>query len=630
MLRGCTTRLGAHREKALSVVTSTVRPVQPATVAATMHSDAAMFRQFLRLFAWRYAPIYTVGLLLLVATNWLTVAIPRLQKEVFDELAGGRSAAVVHEHARWIAVCAVAVIFVRTGSRILFFNPGRTIEFRLRNQMLNRLLAMSPAWFRGQSLGDLMARASDDATFVRALVGFSVIMVLNILLAATLAAVQMLRTDLWLTLYCVVPLIAAVLLLRGGVRWAMGMMRQSTVALGELSGTVLETYKGIAVVQGAAAEDAFLQRFDAANDNYTQLSLRQSAVRTFLMPVVAVVGNLCIFILLFVGGRHVVQGQMTIGDLAAYASYIGVLVGALASSGWVIGVLQRGAVSLRRVWDIASLPSDLPQGDLPLPQRAGGLHLRVQGLTWHHADALQGTDGQPPVLRDLSFEVLPGQVLGICGPVGSGKSTLVGLLGRLMAVPEGTIHLDGVDLLRVTEGDLRRAVAVVPQEPVLFSRSIRENIAFVDAVNQIDDARVALAAQQAQLDGEIARMPEGLQTVIGEKGLTLSGGQRQRLQIARALYRGFRLLVLDDVLSAVDHDTEERLLEVLRSQVLDGGTSAVVASHRLSALARADQILVLADPAGPQRGTVAERGTHAELIALNGIYASLWSAQHAT
>lgn len=630
MLSPSAPRLGARRENALPAAAAPAPAAQPATVAAAAHSDAVMFRQFLRLFAWRYAPIYAVGLLLLVATNWLTVAIPRLQKEVFDELAGGRSAEVVHAHARWIAVCAVAVIFVRTGSRILFFNPGRTIEFRLRNQMLSRLLAMSPAWFRGQSLGDLMARASDDATFVRALVGFSVIMVLNILLAASLAAVQMLRTDLWLTLYCVVPLIAAVLMLRGGVRWAMGMMRQSTVALGELSGTVLETYKGIAVVQGAVAEDAFLQRFDAANDKYTQLNLRQSAVRTFLMPVVAVVGNLCIFLLLFVGGRHVVQGRMTVGDLAAYASYIGVLVGALASSGWVIGVLQRGAVSLRRVWDIASLASDLPQGDLPLPARQGGIHLQVRGLTWHHPDAAQGLGQPPPVLRELSFEVLPGQVLGVCGPVGSGKSTLVALLGRLVVAPAGTITLDGVDLLRVTERDLRQAVAVVPQEAMLFSRTIRENIAFVDAVDQIDELRVARAAQQAQLDGEIARMPAGLQTVIGEKGLTLSGGQRQRLQIARALYRGFRLLVLDDVLSAVDHDTEERLLEVLRAQVLGSGTTAIIASHRLSALARADQILVLADPAGPQRGTVAERGTHAELLARNGIYASLWSAQHDT
>lgn len=584
-----------------------------------------MIGQFLRLYALRYAPIYAVGLALLVATNWLTVAIPRLQKEVFDELAGARQAEVVHSYARWVAVAAVAVIFVRTGSRILFFNPGRTIEFRLRNEMLRRLLAMSPAWFRGRSLGDLMARASDDATYVRALVGFSVIMVLNIVLAAALAIYQMLRTDAWLTLYCVLPMLGAVVLLRMGVNLAMGMMRQGTAALGALSGTVLETYKGIAVVQGAAAEAAFVERFDRANDLYTQLNLKQTAVRTFLMPIVAVVGNLCIFLLLFVGGRHVIQGQMSVGDLAAYASFIGVLVGALASSGWVIGVLQRGAVSLRRVWDVASLPSDLPVGNLPLPQSDRGIHLRVKGLTWGHPDA----PDQPPVLADLSFEVRPGQLLGICGPVGSGKSTLVALLGRLAAVPPGMVSLDGVDLSAVAEADLRAAVAVVPQEPVLFSRSIRENIGFVDRVEQIDEARVLRAATLAQLDGEIARMPQGLDTVVGEKGLTLSGGQRQRLQIARALYRGFRLLVLDDVLSAVDHDTEERLLQVLRAQIAASGTSAVIASHRLSALARADEILVFADPTGPQRGRVVERGNHGQLLALGGVYAGLWAAQHA-
>lgn len=583
-----------------------------------------MIRAFLRLYALRYAPVYLVGLALLVATNWLTVAIPRLQKEVFDELAGGRHAEVVHSYARWVAAAAVAVIFVRTGSRILFFNPGRTIEFRLRNEMLRRLLAMSPAWFRGRSLGDLMARASDDATYVRALVGFSVIMVLNIVLAAGMAIVQMLRTDAWLTLACVLPMFGAVALLRKGVNVAMGMMRQGTVALGALSGTVLETYKGMAVVQGAAAEAAFVARFDRANDLYTQISLKQTAVRTFLMPIVAVVGNLCIFLLLFIGGRHVVQGRMTVGDLAAYASYIGVLVGALASSGWVIGVLQRGVVSLRRVWDVAHLRSDLPTGDQPLPASELGLHLQVRGLTWGHPDA-----PTPPVLADLSFEVRPGQVLGICGPVGSGKSTLVALLGRLAEVPAGTVSLDGVDLTAVAEADLRRAVAVVPQEPVLFSRSIRDNIGFVDRVEAIDEARVRRAAALAQLDGEIARLPQGLDTVIGEKGLTLSGGQRQRLQIARALYRGFRLLVLDDVLSAVDHDTEERLLAVLRSQLAARGTSAVIASHRLSALARADEILVLGDPAGAERGRVVERGSHAQLLALGGVYASLWAAQHA-
>lgn len=599
------------------------KPDVPATALPSDVDDRAMVWAFLGKYAWRYRWQYLAGLGFLLATNVLTVAIPRLQKDVFDELSGLRRSEIVHHNALAIAAAAVLVIVVRTLSRVLFFNPGRTIEFRVRNDMLARLLSMSPSFFGRWSIGDLMSRATDDATYVRALVGFSAIMVLNIVLAASMALVQMVQTDAWLTFYCVLPLFGAVWLLRKGVRWAMSMMRDAQKTLGALSDVVLETYKGIAVVQGAAVEASFVQRFDRVSDEFTRLNLRQAAVRTFLMPIVGAVGNLCIFLLLFVGGQHVVERRMTLGDLAAYASYIGVLVGALASAGWVVGVLQRGAVSLRRVWDVTELRSDLVQGDRRLLAQDRGVALRVQHLTWGWSADAQ----EQPVLRDLQFAVEPGQVLGIYGAVGSGKSTLVSLLSRLSAPPPGTIFVDGVDLCDVDDQDLRRAVAVVPQEAFLFSRSIRENIGFIDPRQAIDDVRVAAAVQAAQLAPEVARMAQGLETVVGEKGLMLSGGQRQRVQLARAFYRGFRLLILDDVLSAVDNDTEERLLLTLRAQMADRGATAVIISHRLSALARADHILVLGDPAGPERGRIVQQGTHAQLLSQGGAYAQVWAAQ---
>lgn len=583
-----------------------------------------MILAFLRSYAWRYRGQYALGILFLLATNLLTVGIPWLQKHVFDELTGSRRADRVHLYALAIAAAALLVIVVRTLSRVLFFNPGRTIEFRIRNDMLARLLRMSPAFFRRWPIGDLMARASDDATYVRALVGFSTIMVLNIVLAAAMSLAQMLQTDAWLTLYCVLPLLLAVWVLRTGVRLAMGMMRDTQKLLGNVSNAVLESYKGIAVVQGAAVEPAFIRRFDAASDAFTELNIRGAALRTFLMPVVGAVGNLCIFLLLYIGGRHVAQGQMSVGDLAAYASYLAVLVGSLASAGWVVGVLQRGAVSLRRVWDVLELKSDLPGGDQGLPDNGRGVHLQVSGLTYAHPS------GGEPILRDLDLDLRPGTILGISGPVGAGKSTLVALLARLTPAPEGTILCDGVDLQQIADADLRRALAVVPQEALLFSRSIFENIGFFDRRDQIDRQRVEQAAAAAQLQGEIARMPDGYETVVGEKGLTLSGGQRQRVQLARAFYRGFRLLILDDVLSAVDHDTEERLLAVLRAQIATRGTTAVIVSHRLSALARADHIVVLGDPAGPNRGRIVEQGSHSELVAQGGMYAHLWSVQQQT
>lgn len=600
-----------------------------------------MLRQFLDRYARRYALIYAAGLAFLVATIGLTVAIPMLQKDVFDALTAldavrqllpfaallpalEPAQAVTMDAVRplvWlIAGAAVLVIFVRTFSRILFFNPGRVIEFRLRNDMLERLLGMSPQFFKSWSIGDIMARAGDDATFVRAFVGFAAIMVLNIVVASTWAIYRMVRTDAWLTLYCVLPLVLAVVALRLGVARTFGMMGETQKALGRLSNTVLETYKGITVVQGAAAESAFLAKFDVDNDAFTSLNLRVVAVRTFLMPIVAVVGNICIFFLLLVGGQHVAESRMTLGDVAAYASYVAILVGALASGGWVIGVLQRGMVSLRRVWDVIALEPDLPVGDQPLPPRERGIHLRIDNLSYRHPDA--AADAQL-VLDGISLDLPPGQVLGVYGAVGSGKSTLVSLLARLLLPPRGAMTLDGVDLLDAARDDLRRAVAVVPQDAFLFSRSVRENIGYIDRVADIDDARVAAAIDKACLTADILRLPQGLATIVGERGQTLSGGQRQRVQLARAFYRGYRLLILDDVLSAVDHDTEAKLLAAIQAEIASKGTSAILISHRLSALAAADQIVVL------EQGKITERGTHSQLLANGGVYARVWAAQSA-
>lgn len=577
-----------------------------------------MLRDFLRLYLRRYAGTYFLGVVFLYATVQLTVAIPGWIKQVVDELEGQRRLDVVYHNAALISVAALAIIVVRTLSRIAFFNPGRTIEYRVRNDMLARLLRMSPHFFRRWSIGDLMSRAGDDATFVRALVGFTPVMALNIVVSALLASWQMLRTDAWLTLACVLPMAVATLALRQGVRKTFTMMRKTQEALGSLSDTVLETYKGVTIVQGAAAEPAFLQRFDLDNDRFTQLNLQIVAIRTFLLPIVGVVGNLCILLLLFIGGRHVVQGKMTVGDMAAYASYVGVLVSALAAAGWVVGALQRGFVSLRRVWEVLSVQADLPEGTVPMPDTGAGVHLRVQHLTLRHADA---PPEAPPVLDDLSFDLPPGHVLGIYGPVGAGKSTLVAALGRLQLPPRGTVFVDGVDLLDVRDTDLRKALAIVPQDAFLFSRSVRDNVAFMAPRGAAESDRVDQATAKAQMLGEVEHFSAGYDTVVGERGLSISGGQRQRLQLARAFYRGFRLLVLDDVLSAVDHDTEARLLEVLAEEIRTRHTTAIIISHRLSALAAANEIVVLAG------GRIAEHGTHAELLENGGIYARVWASQ---
>lgn len=592
-------------------------PASPAPVAA---SPRTLLPAFARRYAGRYLGVYALGVAMLLATNGLNVAIPHMIKEVFDALGAGQDVTQVHTWALLISLAATAVIVVRTLSRVLFFNPGRTIEYRLRNDMLSRLLSMSDNYFRRHALGDLVSRATNDATYVRALVGFSVLMLINLAMAAVLSLWQMMETNALLTLYCLVPLVGAVVLLRLGIGRLFAAMRAAQEELGALSEHVLETLSGIAVVQGAVATDAFERRFERHNLRYTQLNLQVTALRTFLLPLASAVGSFCIFLLLVVGGEHAVQGRMSIGDMAAYASYVVMLAGTLGAAGWLLNSLQRGYVSLQRCWEVVELRSDRPEGTVALAAQGPGLTVKLEGVVFRYADA---ADDERPALVDIDLELGPGEVLGIYGPVGSGKTTLVDLLAGLLPVTAGRICLDGHDIATLQPHSFRAVTAVVPQSAFLFSRSLRENVAFVEASDQIDDRRVEQALQKAALSDEVARFPQGVHTVVGERGLNLSGGQRQRAQLARAMYRPSRLLLLDDVLSAVDHDTEQRLLETIAGELGfgEGAPTAVIVSSRISALAGADQIVVL------DGGRIVQRGDHASLVAQGGLYAEAWHAQ---
>ena len=587
---------------------------------ATTTTGLPLVRAFFARYGRRYLAVYGLGILFLLATNGLTVAIPRLIKEVFDQLATARDVASIDLLAALISMAAVTVIIVRTLSRILFFNPGRTIEFRVRNDMLERLLSMSANYFRQHAVGDLVSRAANDATHVRALVGFSVLMLLNLIMAAAFAFWQMFETHARLTLYCMIPMALSVVLMRYSVQSLYRIVRAAQDELGELSEHVLETLGGIATIQAGVAEEAFTRRFDRHNDHYTALHLRIAVVRSFLLPSATIVGHLCVFLLLLLGGRYAVDGEMTIGDIAAYASYIAMITGTLWAVGWLINSLQRGYVSLIRCWQVVDMPSDRALGETALATEGAGVDLCIDELRFHYPDEA----GQKRAALDgVSLQLGSGRMLGIYGPVGSGKTTLVSLVSGLLRAPPGTITLDGVDVCEVRPDCLHKAVAVVPQEAFLFSRSLRENIGFVDPPGAIDEQRVVASVEKAMLQDEVERFVDGLETVVGERGLTLSGGQRQRAQLARALYRPCRLLVLDDVFSAVDHETEAKLMATIAGEV-DGAAAAptvLLVSSRISVLARCDEVIVLDD------GQVVERGHHRELLQREGLYARAWQAQ---
>jgi ATP-binding cassette subfamily B multidrug efflux pump len=517
------------------------------------------------------------------------------------------------------------VMVVRTLSRVLFFNPGRDIEYRLGIDIFGHLLHLQRPFYMRHKVGELASLATNDTTAVRLLVGFAGLQVCNVAVAIPLHLWQMWSTDPVLTLWCLAPVGLGSLYMRWTVVRFFGMIRESMVLLARLSDRVLESYTGIGTVRAHAVEAAALERFEERNGEYLRLQLRITSLRSFGMPILGVAGMVATAIVLWVGGQRVIDGELPVGSLATFTALLASLVGILMALAWVLAAVGRGIVSLRRIEDVLREPPGLPEVDDPAtivdPPR-----IELRDLTFTYPD------DDEPALQDVSVTVEPGHTLGIFGKTGSGKTTLVNLLARVHTPPPGTVLLDGHDATRLDVHTLRESMAVVPQSPFLFSTTLRENVR-LSAANPWgdrseaadDDPRLREVLEAACLEEDVRLLPEGLLTVVGERGVMLSGGQRQRAALARALYRARPMLLLDDVLSAVDQGTEARLVQAIRN--LRGGAltehppTTVIVSHRTSVLEHADEILVL------DHGRVIERGTHAELVARGGHYAQTHAHQ---
>jgi len=610
--------------------------------------------RFLARYARRHVPQYLVGFVFLFLTNWALVRIPRLIGDALNLLSDGGPEAL--GDARWIALelmlWAIAVVPFRTLSRVLFFNPGRDIEYQVGNDLFGHLLQMPRVFYQGRRVGELVSVATNDTQSVRLLVGFAGLQVCNVLVAIPLHLFQMLRTDWVLTLWCIGPVALGAVWMRLTIRQFYAKVRASLEYLARLSDRILETYAGVGTIRAHGSEAAAQERFAERNDHYLSLMIDIAKIRAFSMPVLALSGLVSTGIVLWVGGGRVIDGNMQVGDMATFTTLLLSAVGLLTSLAWVLAAIGRGAIAVDRVESVLSTEPAIPEATerrrLLAPPR-----LEIRDLTFVHPGA------DEPSLQGVSAVVEPGRTLGIFGRTGAGKTTLIELLAHVYSPPAGAVRLDDDDLRDLDRKLLLEDVAVVPQEPFLFSTSLRDNIRLTgertghlatadaqeDHVAQLpgvarlrgatppeDVAFEAIAATAAPdpeltrvlrataLEEDVRQLPHGLDTTVGERGVMLSGGQRQRTALARALYRQPRLLLLDDVLSAVDQRTEARLVEAIRQ--LTGGDgedtrppTTVIVSHRTSVLEHADEILVL------EGGRVAERGTHAQLVAAGGHYA---------
>ncbi len=490
---------------------------------------------------------------------------------------------------------------------------SRLIEYDLKNDVFDHYQRLDRAFYKRNSTGDLMNRISEDVGKVRMYLGPAVMYTINLVVLFVMCIGFMLHVNTELTLWTLAPLP----LMSIAIYYVSDIINKRSTAVQQqqsrLSTLAQESFSGIRVLKTYAKEPMAVGRFREAAEDYRNRSLEQAKVDALFMPAIMLLIGLSTVLTILIGGLKLINGDPTVsvGNIAEFVIYVNMLTWPFASIGWVTSLIQQASASMVRIDEFMSTEPAIADAADELKEISGA-------ITFHEVSFVYPDTGIKALDR-VSFQVPAGGTLAVVGHTGSGKSTLVDLIGRLYDPTEGEVRIDGVDLRQVRLDRLRNHLGTVPQDVFLFSDSIRSNIAFRLEPGRDNEERVVQAARAAQVHEDIMGFPKGYDTVLGERGITLSGGQKQRVSIARAIIARPRILLFDDALSAVDTATEEAILRELRS-VMKGRTTVII-SHRISAVRDADQILVLA------HGRVAERGTHSELVALGGLYNQLHEEQ---
>jgi ATP-binding cassette, subfamily B, multidrug efflux pump len=551
------------------------------------------------------------GLLLLVGVQAISSAMPLILQHAVDTARqggdDGRQALV--NGGLVLAVLAVVSWTMNFGMRWYLTSASRRIERDIRQAYSTHLLLLSLDFFQERRIGDLMARATNDLEAIQRFLSHAFRMTLTGLLAFGMSLVLMCSIDWELALYALAPMPVLVVCTRWvGQKVRVGYRRVQE-QFGDMSTCIQENLAGIRVIKAYARNDAEIKRFGALNEEFVERNRRMVLIRSLFFPATMLLNGLAMVAVLWLGGLRVIEGTLTLGAFLAFNMYLIRMSRPMMLLGRMVDEYHRAAASMQRIDNILSLEPQDRSGAEAAADIAGEIEFCDVGVEF---------DGQP-ALQNINIKIPAGSSLGIVGRVGSGKSTLARLVPRLLEADSGEVLLDGVPLGQVPLGGLRASIGYVPQESFLFSDTIEENIA-LGSVTGARDGAVAEATELARLASDLETMPEGLDTLVGERGVTLSGGQKQRTALARAAIRQPRVLILDDAMASVDSRTEKEILKGLR-QVMQQRTTLVIA-HRISTVMEADQIIVL------DEGRIVERGDHAQLLELDGIYADMYRRQH--
>ena len=559
----------------------------------------------------KYRGTYVLGTLCVFLNNGIWILFPQVIQRAIDGLRNGVSREKLGYYALALLGIALIKAIFQFLTRWIVIGISREIEFDLRNDLFQHLERLSYSYYQRTRTGDIMARATNDLNAVRALLGPAIMYSANTIVFTAGALVFMLSISPKLTVFAFLPLPVVSIIVQYFGKRIHERFERIQAMFSEISARAQENFSGARVIKAYVQEEPEIKAFETSNREYIARSLKLVRLMGMLWPTLETMLGMAIVLVLWLGGREVLQHRITVGQFMAFNTYMVQLTWPVIALGWVINIFQRGTASMARINQILVEKSEIEDGPEVRPLEVGNVRGDIE---FRHLNFAY--NGQP-VLHDINLRIPAGSSLAVVGPTGSGKTTLVNLIPRIYDAAPGSVLIDGQPIREYPLAVLRKQIGFVPQETFLFSETVRENIAF--GTDKATDEEVRNAADAANIAGDIETFPDSYQTMVGERGITLSGGQKQRTAIARAIIRNPRILVLDDALSSVDTQTEDKILNHLR-KVMQGRTTVFI-SHRVSTVRNADQIAVL------HGGSIVELGTHEELLECNGYYTDLYNKQ---